>query len=173
VLDLSLHALHIIAVAIYVGGGVVLHGPLRRALRMIPPGQASIVASRVGRDFTYFSWISLALLGSSGYWMALRYGWGDASAPFTLWINPLALQTSKGVAMLVMASAWYLILISACIITFVLRPRLGIRVTAGATIEASDRAVATILRAAGWLDILALANFGLAIAALLAGAFFH
>jgi hypothetical protein len=33
--------------------------------------------------------------------------------------------------------------------------------------------VATISRADRWLDILALANFGLATVALLAGAFFH
>jgi len=173
VLDLILHALHIIAVAVYVGGALILHGPLRRALRMIPPGQASIVGSRIGEDFTYLSWISLALLGATGYWMALRYGWGDVSAPFSLWINPLVLQTSKGVAMLVMVSAWYLILIGASVITFVLRPRLRLRVTPDATAETANRAVATISRAARWVDILALANFGLATVALLTGAFFH
>jgi uncharacterized membrane protein len=173
VLDLSLHALHLVAVAIYAGGGFMLHGPLRRALRMIPPGQASIVGSRVGRDFTYLSWMSLVLLGLTGYWMAFRYGWGDVSAPFTLWINPLALQTSKGMAMLVMALAWLIIVISAAIITFVLRPRLSLRVTSDATAEAANRAVATISRADRWLDILALTNFVLATVAVLAGAFFH
>ena len=75
--------------------------------------------------------------------------------------------------MLVMVSAWYLIVISASIITFVLRPRLGLRVTPDATVEAADRAVATISRAARWIDVLALANFGLAAVALLAGMFFH
>lgn len=172
-LDLSLRMLHVVAVVIYVGGGVFLHGPLRRALRLIPPGQASIVGSRVGGDFTYLSWVSLVLLGSTGYWMALRYGWGDVSSPLTLLINPRVLQTSRGVAMLVMVSAWYLILIGAAIITLVLRPRLGLRVTPDATAEAADRAVATISRAARWVDVLALANFGLATVALLAGAFFH
>lgn len=172
-LDVSLHALHIVAVTIYVGGGLFLHGPLRRALRMIPPGQASIVAARVGADFTYLSWVSLAVLGLTGYWMALRYEWADLSAPFTLWINPLVLQTPKGAAMLVMVFAWYLILISACIITFVLRPQVVLRVSPGVTAEASNRALATISRAARWLDILALTNFGLAMLALLAGAFFH
>ncbi len=172
-LDLSLRALHVVAVVTYVGGGVLLHGPLRRALRLIPPGQASIVASRVGGDFTYLSWMSVALWGSTGYWMAFRYGWGDVSAPLTLLINPRVLQLSKGVAMLVMVSVWYLILISASIITFVLRPRLALRVTPDATVEATDRAVATISRAARWIDALALANLGLATLALVAGAFFH
>lgn len=172
-LDLSLHALHLVAVAIYAGGGFMLHGPLRRALRMIPPGQASIVGSRVGRDFTYLSWMSLVLLGLTGYWMAFRYGWADVSAPSTLWINPLALQTSKGVAMLVMALAWLIIVISAAIITFVLRPQLSLRVTPDATVEAANRTVATISRADRWLDILALTNFVLATVAVLAGAFFH
>jgi uncharacterized membrane protein len=173
VLDLSLHALHLIAVAIYAGGGFMLHGPLRRALRMIPPGQASIIGSRVGKDFTYLSWISLVLLGLTGYGMAFRYGWADVSAPSTLWINPLALQTSKGVAMLVMALAWLIIVINASIITFVLRPRLSLRVTSDASVEVANRAVATISRADRWLDILALTNFVLATVALLAGAFFH
>jgi uncharacterized membrane protein len=173
VLDLSLHALHLVAVAVYAGGGFMLHGPLRRALRMIPPGQASIVGSRVGRDFTYLSWVSLILLGLTGYWMAFRYGWADVSAPSTLWINPLALQTPKGVAMLVMALAWVIIVISASIITIVLRPRLSLRVTPDATAEAANRAVATISRADRWLDILALTNFVLATVAVLAGAFFH
>jgi hypothetical protein len=75
--------------------------------------------------------------------------------------------------MLVMVSAWYLIVIGASIITFVLRPRLGLRVTPDATVEAADRAVATISRAARWVDVLALVNFALATVALLAGAFFH
>jgi len=173
VLDLSLRVLHVVAVVAYVGGGLLLHGPLRRALRLIPPGQASIVGSRVGGDFTYLSWMSVALLGSTGYWMALRYGWGDVSSPLTLLINPRVLQTSRGVAMLVMVSAWYLILIGAAIITLVLRPRLGLRVTPDATVEAADRAVVTISRAARWIDVLALANLGLATLGMLAGAFFH
>lgn len=171
-LDVSLRLLHVVAVVTYVGGGILLHGPLRRALRLIPPGQASIVASRVGGDFTYMSWMSLALWGSTGYWMTFRYGWGDVSAPLTLLINPILLRTSRGVALLVMVSAWYLIVISAAIITFVLRPRLGLRLTPGATVEATDRAVATISRAARWVDVLALANLGLATLAWLAGAFF-
>jgi hypothetical protein len=95
------------------------------------------------------------------------------SAPSTLWINPLALQTSKGVAMLVMALAWLIIVISAAIITFVLRPQLSLRVTPDATVEAANRTVATISRADRWLDILALTNFVLATVAVLAGAFFH
>lgn len=172
-LDVSLHALHLVTAVVYAGGSLLLHGPLRRALRMIPPGQASIVGSRVGRDFTYLSWVSLGLLGLTGYWMAFRYGWADVSSPATLWINPLVLQTAKGVAMLVMALAWLLIVISAAIITFVLRPRLSLRVTANATAEAANRTMATISRADAWLDILALANFILATAAVLAGAFFH
>jgi uncharacterized membrane protein len=173
VLDVSLHGLHLVAALVYAGGSFMLHGPLRRALRMIPPGQASIVGSRVGRDFTYLSWISLVLLGVTGYWMAFRYGWANMSAPATLWIDPPALQTAKGVAMLVMALAWLIIVISAAVITFVLRPLLSLRVKSDATAEAANRAVATISRADRWLDILALINFVLATVAVLAGAFFH
>lgn len=172
-LDVTLHGFHLAAAVVYAGGAFMLHSPLRRALRMIPPGQASIVGSRVGRDFTYLTWVSLVLLGLTGYWMAFRYGWADLSAPTTLWINPLVLQTAKGAAMLIMALAWLIIVISASIITFVLRPRLSLRVTSSATAEAANRAVAAISRADRSLDILALANFILATIAVLAGAFFH
>jgi len=172
-LDVSLHALHIVAAAIYMGGSLILHGPLRRALRMIPPGQASIIGARVGEDFTYLSWMNLVLLGFTGYWMAARYGWGDAAAPFTLWLNPIVLQTLQGVALLVMVFAWFLIVVSASIITFWLRPQLRLRVTPSATVENSNRAVATISRAARWIDVLALTNFALSTIALLMGAFFH
>jgi uncharacterized membrane protein len=73
VLDTGLRAVHVLAIIVYLGGGLLLHGPVRRALRLVPPGQASIVGSQVGKDFTIVSWASLALWGISGYWMLFRY----------------------------------------------------------------------------------------------------
>lgn len=171
-LDLSLRSAHVAAVVIYLGGGILFHGPLRRALRLIPPGQASIIGTSVGGDFTYLSWLSLALWGSTGYWMLFRYGWGDASAPLTLFINPATLGTSRGVSMLVMLSVWYLIVINATLISLVLRPRLAQRVTADASAEDADRVAETISSAARWVDILALANLFLTTVGLFSGALF-
>lgn len=171
-LDVSLKALHILAAVAYVGGAAMLHGPLRRALRLIPPGQAAIVGSRVGGDFTLLSWLSLALLGATGYAMAWQRGWVEAS-PLTLGISPAILESPAGVALLVMVSAWYLVLVGAAIITFVLRPQLALRVGPNASAETAAQAVATIARADRWLDTVALGNLVVATLAVIAGAFLH
>jgi len=171
-LELSLRTVHVLAVVIYLGGGILLHGPLRRALRLIPPGQAAIVGTHVGQGFTYLSWLSLALWGSTGYWMLFRLGWGDPSSPFTLFISPERLGNPHGVSMLVMLSVWYLIVVNASIITFLLRPRLARRVTADADTEAANRVVETISDSARWVDILALTNLLLTVVGLASGALF-
>lgn len=171
-LDVSFKALHILGAVAYVGGAVMLHGPLRRALRLIPPGQAAIVGSRVGGDFTLISWLCLALLGASGYAMAWQRGLTEMS-PATLWISPSILETREGMALLVMVAGWYLVLCGAAIITFVLRPRLALRIGPNASAESATRAVATIAQADRWLDAVALTNLVIATLALLAGAFLH
>lgn len=171
-LDMSLRTIHVAAVVIYLGGGILFHGSLRRALRFIPPGQAAMIGTRVGNDFTYLSWLSLALWGATGYWMLFRYGWGEGSAPFTLFLDPDALGTSRGLSLLVMLVVWYLIVVNASIITFALRPRLALRVGADAGAEAADRVLATISNANRWVDVLALANLFLTFVGLLSGALF-
>lgn len=133
-LDTGLRAVHVLAIIVYLGGGLLLHGQVRRALRLVPPGQASIVGSQVGKDFTIVSWASLALWGISGYWMLFRYGWGDLSSPLTLLISPSGLETSRGTGLLLMISSWYLLVISACVITFILRPRLETKIPSESTV---------------------------------------
>ena len=144
-LDPTLRVAHVLAVVIYLGGGILFHGPLRSGLELIPPGQASMVGSHVGRGFTYLSWFSLALWGATGYWMLFRYGWGDASSPLSLFINPDRLSSPEGWSLLVMLAAWYVIVINASIITFVHRPRLARRVEPDADGAAAEQVATTIV----------------------------
>jgi len=170
VLDIGLRAAHVIAVIAYLGGGLLLHGPVRRALRLVPPGQASILASQVGNDFTLVSWGSLLVWGISGYWMLFRYGWGDISSPLTLFLTASAITTSRGAGLFVMILSWYLLLVNAFVISFVLRPRLEKKLAAGVDSAEAARATSLMMAAARWIDRLALANLLLAALGFLAGA---
>jgi uncharacterized membrane protein len=172
VLDEALLALHVLAVVIYLGGGILFHGPLRRALKLIPPGQASIIGAKIGNDFTYLSWLSLALWGVTGYWMLFRFGWADGSSPLTLFVNPTFLNTRAGLSMLIMLITWYLIVINASLISFTYRPKLALRVDAGAGAEDAERVAEVIGKAADRIDVLALANLVLTFIGLLSGAVF-
>jgi len=170
VLDVVLRATHVLAVVVYFGGGIMMHGPIRRALRLVPPGQASILASQVGRDFTLISWASLVAWGVTGYWMLFRYGWGQLSSPHTLFIRQTGFSTSRGFSLLLMLVSWYLLVISACIITFVLRPRLEAKLSAGLDSATTEKATTAMAVAARWIDRLAVANLALTALGFLAGA---
>lgn len=169
-LNIGLLTVHVLAVIVYLGGGLLFHGPFRRALKLVPPGQASILGTRVGADFTVMSWGSLAVWGISGYWMLFRFGYGDLSAPLTLLVAPGALATSRGVGLLVMIAVWYLLALSFVIITFVLRPRLLTKVPTGADAAVTELATMRVTNAARWIDLLALANLFLAAIGFLSGA---
>jgi len=164
--------LHVSAVVMYLGGGLLFHGSLRRALRHIPPGQASIIGSKVGNDFTYISWLSLTLWGVTGYWMLSRMGWVDGSAPLTLFLDPGTLGSRPGVSMLIMLTTWYLLVVNGFIITFVYRPRLSKRVPAGAGADEATELADTVGTASRRIDVLATVNLGLTAVGFVSGAVF-
>lgn len=150
-----------------------MHLSLRRAIRLIPPGQSSIVGAEMGRDFTVISWLSLAAWGISGYWMLFLYGWGDLGSPLTLFISPDRLDTARGRGLLIMIASWYLLMISASLITFWLRPRLTARLPASADSDDVETASQRMVGAAQWIDRLAVANLILAVIGFLAGVLYR
>lgn len=158
---------------VYLGGSLFLHLSLRRAMRLIPPGQASIVGAEVGKDFTVMSWLSLAAWGATGYWMLFRYGWGDGGAALTLFIDPAMLELNRGRGLLVMTASWYLLVVSAAVITFVLRPRLTTRLPPDADSARVERVSERLVGAAGWIDRLAIVNLLLAVTGFLAGVLYR
>lgn len=168
-----LRAIHILAVVVYLGGGILMHLSLRRAIRLIPPGQSSIVGAEMGRDFTVISWLSLAAWGVSGYWMLFLYGWGDLSSPLTLFVDPERLDMARGQGLLIMIASWYLLMISATLITFWLRPRLTARLSTSADSNDIENASQRMIGAAEWIDRLAVANLILAVIGFLAGVLYR
>lgn len=168
-----LRAVHILAVVVYLGGGLLMHLSVRRAIRLIPPGQSSIVGAEMGRDFTLISWLSLFAWGASGYWMLFLFGWGDVTSPLTLFISPDRLDTTRGRGLLVMIASWYLLMISALVITFLLRPRLAARLPSGADSNDVEIVSQQMMAAARWIDRLAIANLILATIGFLSGVLYR
>jgi uncharacterized membrane protein len=168
-LDTFLRMAHVAAVVAYLGGGLLLHVSVRRALHAIPPAQGAILGARIGTHFTVLSWIALGVWGITGYLLLARAGMADATSPVTLFVHPAIARTGLGAALLVMIGSWYLLVISASVITFVLRPRLASRLEPSAGPDDVDATTRRITDAARWIDVLALANLVLATAAFVAG----
>jgi uncharacterized membrane protein len=172
-LDTFLRMAHVAAVVVYLGGGLFLHVSVRRALHAVPPAQGAILGARIGTHFTVLSWAALVVWGATGYTLLVRAGMADPSSPLTLFVHPAIARTSLGVALLVMIGSWYLLVISAAVITFVLRPRLARRLAPSAGQEQVDTATRQLTSAARWIDVLAIVNLVLAGAAFVAGKLFY
>lgn len=160
---------HTGALALYLGGAVIVTISLRRAQRAIPPAQAAIIGSRVGTDFTLISWLALALWGGSGYWLLVRGEWSDALSPHTLFIKRDLLTSGSGWMMVLMVAAWFGMLINAVLITFVFRPRLVRKLPPSAPPERVERLRSDMVLAVRAVDALALMNLLLSVAAAVAG----
>lgn len=167
--DQVLVVLHVTAVVVYLGGALLLHLSVRRALRLVPPGQAAALGARLGRDFTWVSWFSLALWGVTGYWLLARGGRADPTAFSSLFIEPAFLEFAPGRALLAMVLAWYLLVANALVITFVLRPRVGRRLGPDASAQASADLTRSISTAATWIDVLAFVNLVITAAGFVVG----
>lgn len=168
-LDELLRVAHTGAVALYVGGAIIVTIALRRALEAIPPAQANIVGNRLGTDFTLISWAALITWGVSGYWLLARGDWDDFSSPQTLFIDPDLLSSGFGWMLVLMVAAWLGMVINGAVITFYLRPRLSRRLAPSSPPERFEQARKEVAFAARAVEALAIMNLLLAVAATLAG----
>lgn len=148
------------AVVVALGGGLLISVSVRRAVANISPGQAAIVATKIGDDFMIASWSALAAWGITGYWLLARLGLGDLGSPYALFINPDFLGTGIGNAMFIMVAAWYILVINAILIMLVYRPRLRRRVepAADTSADAFAATLAAIASGARGINNLAIAN---------------
>ncbi len=170
ILDELLRVAHTGAVALYIGGAIIVTVGLRRAQAVIPPAQAALVGNVVGTLFTYISWLALTTWVGSGYWLLARRGWADPATPYTLFVDPDLLRQGNGWMMILMISSWLGMFINAILITFVFRPRLTRRLNPGqASAQAVERLQKEMMFSARAVEILAFINLLLCIMATLAG----
>jgi hypothetical protein len=83
------------------------------------------------------------------------------------------LEHNRGRGLLVMTASWYLLVVSAAIITFVLRPRLATRLPPDADSALVERASERLVGAAGLIDRFAIVNLLLAVTGFLAGVLYR
>ena len=118
--------LHLLAVAVYVGGSVAMEFVLRPAQSYVPPAQAQVMGQRSADRFLVLVWGALALFPISG--LLLFFSLSDQDQLRGMqWVT-----TGYGRTLLGMIVGWAVLVVNGAIITFVLRPRLAQRASAPA-----------------------------------------
>lgn len=156
--------LHLLAVAVYVGGSVAMEFVLGPAQRFVPPAQAQVLGQRAADRFLVLVWGALALFPVSG--MLLFFSLSDQH----LVTSGQMFSTGYGRTLVAMMALWAVLVVNGALITFVLRPRLARRATArggGASVAGQ---VESMQRAAQWVSRLTRVDLVLALVIVLFGA---
>lgn len=166
-LILGLGFLHDLSVCTYVGGAVAMEFILNPAQQTIPPAQAQIMGEKTADRFLILVWLSLLVILLTG--VARLYMKGMISLdPFSM--APLSLEFSYGRTVFCMFLIWIMLVINGSLITFVLRPKLKGKLTAGTSQNQASEDRNAKMRAASWIQNLSRLDLALAILALLLGA---
>lgn len=165
ILLLTLRIIHIFAAAVLVGFVLFNYFLLRPTLRLIPPAHAVVVAQRVGTLFTYAGWTALGFLFLSGL-LRLYYS-GDLGVIFTLDLY----AHGHGRSLAIMILSWFVTVVSSSIMTFILRPRLMIKLVVSSNPGLADveKRRTTQIAASTWMDRLQLVIVIFSTLALIAG----
>ncbi|MBD3647394.1 MAG: CopD family protein [Pseudomonadales bacterium] len=159
---------HDLSVAVYLGGAVAMEFILAPAQSSIPPAQAQVMGEKTSNRFLILVWISLILLFITG---AFRlYFKGMLFGTQSIFVPPLTLDYSYGQTVFALFIVWLILMINGAIITFVLRPKLTGKMTAGVSKAQADQSSAGKMSAATWIERLTRADLVLAIVATLLGA---
>jgi uncharacterized membrane protein len=118
--------LHLLAVAVYLGGSVAMEFVLRPAQSYVPPAQAQVIGQRSADRFLVLVWGALALFPISGLLLFFSMSDQDQLSGMKFF------TTSYGQTLLGMIVLWAVLVVNGAIITFVLRPRLAQRASAPA-----------------------------------------
>lgn len=118
--------LHLIGMAAYVGGTIVMEFVLGPAQRAIPPAQAQVMGEKTGSRFLVVAWGALLVLAVSGVLQMF------AASNEDLLTGEGLFDTSYGRTLFAMVVLWAVLVVNGCIITFILRPRLRGRMGAQA-----------------------------------------
>ncbi|MHB8245594.1 MAG: CopD family protein [Acidimicrobiales bacterium] len=118
--------LHLLGVAVYVGGSVAMEFVIGPAQSYVPPAQAQVIGQRSADRFLVLVWAALLLLPVSG--TLLFFSLSDQNSLS----GEKFFTTSYGQTLLAMIVLWAVLVVNGVIITFRLRPRLAQRASAPA-----------------------------------------
>ena len=158
--------LHDLFICTYVGGAVAMEFILNPAQQTIPPAQAQIMGEKTSDRFLILAWASLLVILLTG--IARLYGKGLIGFdPLTTSLN---LESSYGRTIFSMLSIWLILVINGALITFLFRPKLKGKLTAGTNQSQANEDRNAKIRAANWIQDLTRLDMILAILAVLLGA---
>jgi len=156
---------HVLFAALFVGGNAFLDFLLSPRLDLLPPGQAARLGEKLGMDFAIYSWAALIGLFLTGmislYQMDLLAQLVEAE----FW------GTDYGRALASMSIGWLIMIVSATILTFYLRPRVVVKIPHDATREMATGKRDDTVRYAKYMSWLARFNAVGSIALVFIGVF--
>ncbi|MHB1547159.1 MAG: hypothetical protein ACYCX8_00275 [Acidimicrobiales bacterium] len=162
--------LHLLAVAVYLGGSVAMEFVLGPAQRFVPPAQAQVLGQKSADRFLVLVWAALALFPVSG--MLLFFSLSDQH----LVTHGGMFSTSAGLTLVAMMALWAVLVVNGALITFVFRPRLAGKVAArggagaGAVAGAVAGRIEAMQEAATWVSRLTRIDLAIALVVVLLGA---
>ncbi len=157
--------LHVLFVAIFVGGNVVMDLVLTPGLNVIPPGSAAQLSNKIGANFANLTWLALGGIAVTGILLLRQRG------VLTNVFNTDFLTGRYGLTVLTKATIFASLVVSGAVMTFYLRPSLVQKLPYDATRQDIDAIPGPAMRKAAWLQRLALYNMGASIVALFIGSF--
>lgn len=120
---------HLLFAALFVGGNAFLDFLLSPRLDLLPPGQAARLGEKLGMDFALYSWGALVGLFVTGTIVAAHLGVLGQLTDIAFW------GTEYGRGLVVMIGGWLVMIVSATVLTFYLRPRVVVKLPHNATRE--------------------------------------
>lgn len=165
-LALVFRILHVLSAAVLVGSAIFNYFFVRRALGLLPPAHAVVMAQGMGTSFTVLGWAVLILLPLSG---GIRLYEGGRLAALAM---PAFYATGYGRWVGVMILFWLLTLINTAVMTFLLRPVLmrKLSVESNPTLSDVEKRRLAQVSASLWMERLQLAAVISSTVALVAGA---
>jgi uncharacterized membrane protein len=155
--------LHVLGVAVYLGGAVIMEFVVGPAQKAIPPAQAMVMGRKTADRFLVLAWSALGLILVSGLLRLYSFDNEDALLGSRLW------DTAYGRTLFGMVLLWCVLVVNGAIITFVLRPRLTGRSDAGVSAAQVQAHQSGQVAAATWIERLTRVDLGIALFVALLG----
>lgn len=155
--------LHILGVATYLGGSIIMEFVVGPAQKAIPPAQAQVMGKKTADRFLIFVWSALALILISGIMRVYAIGQESYLFGSHLW------DTDKGLTLMAMVILWCVLVVNGSIITFVLRPKLVGRTGAGVSATQVQSHQQGQIKAAEWVERITRIDLGIALLVALLG----
>jgi len=156
--------LHVLAAGVFVGCNVLLERVVHR-LDAIPPREAARLGELIGTDIIWINYGALILAALTGGYLL----WGSGSLGSLL--DPSFYAGGYGLAMGLMILLWATLIATSSVITFVLRPRLLVKLPYDTSRDLLESIGNDAMRANAAMSWLGRYNLAAGVATVLIGGF--